>query len=49
MRGLTFSQPGKIEYSSVADPQILTDSDVIVQTRLTAICGSDLHVFHGRE
>jgi len=49
MQGLTFSQPGKIEFSSVPDPDILADSDVIVKTSLTAICGSDLHVFHGRE
>lgn len=49
MNGLTFTRPGQIDYTRVADPEILFDTDVIVQTKLTAICGSDLHVFHGRE
>ncbi|MGH1364754.1 MAG: alcohol dehydrogenase family protein [Calditrichia bacterium] len=49
MHGLTFSKPGQIEYSSLADPTILHPTDVIVRTLLTAICGSDLHVYHGRE
>ena len=31
------------------DPELLHPGDVIIRTKLTAICGSDLHVYHGRE
>jgi threonine dehydrogenase-like Zn-dependent dehydrogenase len=31
----------------VPDPQILNDRDAIVRITLTAICGSDLHLFNG--
>lgn len=49
MRALTFQGKQQISYDSVADPGIEKSSDVIVKTTLTAICGSDLHVYHGRE
>lgn len=49
MKALTFSGIGTIHYEEIPDPAILDDSDVIVQTQHCAVCGSDLHVFHGRE
>jgi threonine dehydrogenase-like Zn-dependent dehydrogenase len=33
----------------VADPAVLAPTDAIVRVGLAAICGSDLHVWHGRE
>jgi threonine dehydrogenase-like Zn-dependent dehydrogenase len=33
----------------VPDPQLLDPGEVIVRVELAAICGSDLHVWHGRE
>lgn len=49
MKALTFHDKGNIAFEQVADPQLLADDEVIVQTKLTAICGSDLHVYHARE
>jgi len=49
MQALIFGGIETIVHSSVADPQILQDTDAIVQITLSGICGSDLHVYHGRE
>jgi threonine dehydrogenase-like Zn-dependent dehydrogenase len=32
---------------TVNDPSILNPRDAIVETELTAICGSDLHLYNG--
>ncbi len=49
MKALTFNGKQTIKYESVPDPQIKTSKDVIVKVLLSAICGSDLHVYHERE
>ncbi|HZI54140.1 MAG TPA: alcohol dehydrogenase catalytic domain-containing protein, partial [Chitinophagaceae bacterium] len=49
MQALTFGGVETIIYESVPDPGILHPADVIVQITLSGICGSDLHVYHGRE
>ncbi|MBS1632993.1 MAG: alcohol dehydrogenase catalytic domain-containing protein, partial [Bacteroidetes bacterium] len=49
MQALTFGGKEIIEYSTVNDPQILQPTDTIVKITLAGICGSDLHVYHGRE
>ncbi|MDH5398224.1 MAG: alcohol dehydrogenase family protein, partial [Cyclobacteriaceae bacterium] len=49
MKALTYQGSRQVAYDTVPDPQILTDLDVIVKVCLTAICGSDLHVYNGRE
>ena len=49
MQALTFGGIEKIVYQSVPDPEILQSTDAIVQITLSGICGSDLHVYHGRE
>ena len=49
MHALTFGGPEIIEHSTVKDPEILEPSDAIVQITMAGICGSDLHVYHGRE
>jgi threonine dehydrogenase-like Zn-dependent dehydrogenase len=49
MKALTFQGTRRVAYESVADPRIEEPTDVIVRNRLTAICGSDLHVYRGRE
>ena len=49
MQALTFGGIGKVVYRSVSEPQILQPTDAIVQITLSSICGSDLHVYHGRE
>ena len=49
MQALTFGGIETIVHSTVTDPQILQATDAIVQITLSGICGSDLHVYHGRE
>jgi threonine dehydrogenase-like Zn-dependent dehydrogenase len=49
MHALTFGGKEIIEYSTVKDPGLLHPSDAIVKITLAGICGSDLHVYHGRE
>lgn len=49
MKALIFERPGHIALSNVADPSLREPGDVLVRTRRAAICGSDLHVYRGRE
>ena len=49
MKALIFRGIETIQYESVADPIIEQPTDVIVKVSACAICGSDLHVYHGRE
>lgn len=49
MKALTFTGLQSISYETIADPAIIAADDVIVKVRQCAICGSDLHVFYGRE
>lgn len=49
MKALTFNGIEKIAYESVADPEIIQQADAVVKVKCCAICGSDLHVYHGRE
>jgi len=49
LKALTFHGNQTIKYETVPDPQIEHPKDVIVKVLLSAICGSDLHVYHERE
>jgi threonine dehydrogenase-like Zn-dependent dehydrogenase len=49
MQALTFGGKEIISYSTVSDPELLHPSDAIVKITMASICGSDLHVYHGRE
>ena len=49
MRALTYQGVRDLRVETVPDPTLLGPSDAIVAVRLAAICGSDLHVWHGRE
>jgi len=49
MRALTFETPRSLRLASVPDPELLEPTDALVRVRLSAICGSDLHVYRGHE
>ena len=49
MQALTFTGKENISYSAVDYPELKDTTDVIVRIILAGICGSDLHVYHGRE
>jgi threonine dehydrogenase-like Zn-dependent dehydrogenase len=46
---MTFAGKEVIEYSIVNDPRLLQSTDAIVKITMAGICGSDLHIYHGRE
>jgi len=49
MRAITYLAPEAVQCERLPDPTILDPGDAIVRVELAAICGSDLHVWHGRE
>ncbi len=40
--------PGMIEFRNVSDPGPLKQDEVLLRIRKIGICGSDVHVFHGK-
>ena len=49
MLALTFQGVETLRLVDAAEPRIEDPGDVIVRVRLAGVCGSDLHVYHGRE
>ncbi len=49
MRAVVFRAPFDVRVEDVADPELEAPGDVIVEVELSAICGSDLHPYRGRE
>lgn len=48
MRAVTFQAPGEVRVDEVAEPELLAADDAIVRVEASGICGSDLHIYHGR-
>jgi alcohol dehydrogenase len=48
MRAVTFQAPGEVRVDEVTEPQLLAPDDAIVRVEASGICGSDLHIYHGR-
>jgi 2-desacetyl-2-hydroxyethyl bacteriochlorophyllide A dehydrogenase len=48
MRAVTFQAPGEVQVEEVAEPELLAPDDAIVRVEASGICGSDLHIYHGR-
>ena len=48
MRAVVFEGVGKVAVVEVADPAIAEPGDAIVRVTCAGICGSDLHLFHGK-
>ncbi len=49
MQGVCFRSVGEVAWQQLADPQIESPGDAIVQVQMAGLCGSDLHPFFGRE
>lgn len=47
MKAICWYGKKDVRVESVPEPKLLTKRDAIIKTTLTAICGSDLHLFHG--
>ncbi len=48
MRAVVFDDVGKVRATDVPDPVVEQPGDAVVRVTRTAICGSDLHFFHGK-
>ena len=49
MHALSFNGVESVLYKKMDEPSIIHPTDVIVKIAMAGICGSDLHVYHGRE
>lgn len=47
MKALVFHGQLDVRVENVPDPEILNPRDAIIEITRTAICGSDLHLYHG--
>ena len=48
MHAVTFQAPGEVRVDERPDPELQAPDDAIVRVEATGVCGSDLHIFHGR-
>ncbi|WP_316813255.1 zinc-dependent alcohol dehydrogenase [Pedobacter heparinus] len=48
MKQYLMTEPGKIETLDVAVPGDLKDNEVLLEIQRIGICGSDIHVYHGK-
>ncbi|MDZ7324087.1 glutathione-dependent formaldehyde dehydrogenase [Kosakonia sacchari] len=48
MRALTYHGAHKVSVDNRPDPVIESSDDIILRVTATAICGSDLHLYHGK-
>jgi len=48
MKALTYQGSKNVSVETVPDPALVAQDDIILRVTATAICGSDLHIYHGR-
>jgi alcohol dehydrogenase len=48
MQAVTFQAPGVVSVEERPEPELLDAGDAIVRVEATGVCGSDLHIYHGR-
>jgi 2-desacetyl-2-hydroxyethyl bacteriochlorophyllide A dehydrogenase len=48
MRAVTFQSPGVVSLEERPEPEPIDREDAVVRIEATGVCGSDLHIFHGR-
>jgi 2-desacetyl-2-hydroxyethyl bacteriochlorophyllide A dehydrogenase len=48
MKAVTFQAPGEVRVEEKPDPELLAPDDAIVRVDASGVCGSDLHIYHGR-
>jgi len=45
---VTFQEPGRVALEERPDPEPVAPDDAVVKIEASGICGSDLHIYHGR-
>src|SRR5436189_4895065 len=48
MLAVTFQEPGRVEVEERPDPELQAPDDALVRVEASGVCGSDLHIYHGR-
>ncbi len=48
MKAITLHGTEDVRVESVPDPRIVDPGDAVVRITTSAVCGSDLHQYHGR-
>jgi 2-desacetyl-2-hydroxyethyl bacteriochlorophyllide A dehydrogenase len=48
MQAVTFQAPGEVRVEDRPEPALEARDDAIVRVEATGVCGSDLHLYHGR-
>jgi 2-desacetyl-2-hydroxyethyl bacteriochlorophyllide A dehydrogenase len=48
MRAVTFQAPGRVTVEEVPEPELSDAGDAVVRIEASGVCGSDLHIYHGR-
>jgi 2-desacetyl-2-hydroxyethyl bacteriochlorophyllide A dehydrogenase len=48
MRAVTFQAPNEVRVDERPEPELLARDDAIVAIEASGVCGSDLHIYHGR-
>jgi 2-desacetyl-2-hydroxyethyl bacteriochlorophyllide A dehydrogenase len=48
MRAVTYQSPGEVRVQERPEPELQARDDAIVSVQASGICGSDLHIYHGR-
>ena len=48
MRAVTFQAPGEVRISEKPEPELTAGDEAIVRVEASGVCGSDLHIYHGR-
>ena len=48
MRAVTFQAPGVVSVEERPEPEPVDPEDAVVRIEASGVCGSDLHIYHGR-
>lgn len=48
MKAITFQGEGRVQCVEIDDPKVEEPTDAVIRVTASAVCGSDLHVYHGR-
>src|SRR5215212_4360826 len=48
MQAVTFQAPGEVLVEDRPEPELAARDDAVVRVEATGVCGSDLHIYHGR-
>jgi 2-desacetyl-2-hydroxyethyl bacteriochlorophyllide A dehydrogenase len=48
MRAVTYQAPGEVRLEERPEPEIGSPDEAVVRVEASGICGSDLHIYHGR-